>query len=194
MSAGDAQTPGAGAASGDTEGYPVEGGCTCRRVRYRMLSRPLVVHACHCTWCQRETGSAFAMNAMIESDRVLSLGVDPDVVHTPSDSGAGQQIHRCPHCRVAVWSHYAGAGPVVRFVRVGTLDDPDRCPPDVHIFTASRQPWVVLPDGAPAYDEYYDRDEVWRAESLARRAVLLPQIEAYRARLEASEDRPDQAR
>jgi GNAT superfamily N-acetyltransferase len=160
---------------------PLEGGCDCRRVRYRLDAAPLVVHCCHCRWCQRESGAAFALNAMIESDRVTELGVAPQLVDTPSESGAGQQIARCPHCRVAVWSHYAGAGPVTKFVRVGTLDTPDALPPDVHIYTASRQPWVVVPPGMPAFEAYYDREQVWSAASLARRAALLPRIEAHRA-------------
>jgi hypothetical protein len=157
-----------------SEGFePLEGGCTCRAIRYRMTSAPLFVHCCHCRWCQRETGSAFALNAMIESDRVEVLQGAPQVVDTPSNSGKGQRIVRCPTCRVAVWSHYAGAGDKVRFVRVGTLDDPDRLPPDIHIFTASKQPWVVLPPGTPAEPEYYDRKVRWPAESLRRREKLL---------------------
>lgn len=161
--------------------FSAEGGCDCRAVRYRMATRPLVVHCCHCRWCQRETGSAFALNAVIESDRVTELAVAPELVETPSESGAGQQIARCPRCRIAVWSHYAGAGPLTKFVRVGTLDDPDALPPDVHIFTASRQPWVVLPPGVPAFAAYYEADQVWSADSLARRAALLPLIDACRA-------------
>ena len=157
---------------------PLEGGCTCRNVRYRMTSAPLFVHCCHCRWCQRETGASFALNAMIESDRVEILHGEPEVVLTPSNSGKGQRIVRCPICRVAVWSHYAGAGDAVRFVRVGTLDDPDRLPPDIHIFTASKQPWVVLPAGAPAVPEYYDRDEYWPAASLERRRMLLARVRA----------------
>ena len=149
-----------------------EGGCTCRNVRYRMTSAPLIVHACHCRWCQRETGTAFALNAMIEADRVVTLHGDVDVVVTPSHSGKGQKISRCAVCRVAVWSNYAGAGDAARFVRVGSLDEPDRLPPDVHIFTASKQPWVVLPAGTPAVPEYYKAAELWPAESLARRAAL----------------------
>ena len=120
---------------------------------------------------------------MIESERVTLLAGEPDVVDTPSNSGAGQQIARCPKCRIAVWSHYAGAGPVVKFVRVGTLDTPDRLPPDIHIFTATKQPWVVIPAGTPALPEYYDRKDYWPHESLARRQALLPRIEAYRASL-----------
>jgi hypothetical protein len=161
--------------------FPLEGGCDCRQVRYRMESSPLFVHCCHCRWCQRESGASFALNAMIESDRVTLLCGEPDAVDTPSASGAGQQIVRCPRCRVALWSHYAGAGPLVKFVRVGTLDRPDVLPPDIHIFTSSKQPWVVLPPATPAVPEYYDREQHWPAESLARRRSLLPRIEAWKA-------------
>jgi hypothetical protein len=149
-----------------------EGGCTCRRVRYRMTSKPLFVHCCHCRWCQRETGTAFALNAMIEADRVELLAGEPEMVLTPSLSGKGQKIWRCPTCRIAVWSNYAGAGEAVRFVRVGTLDAPDAVPPDIHIFTQSKQPWVVLPEGAPAVPEFYDIRKTWPKESLERRAAL----------------------
>jgi hypothetical protein len=151
---------------------PYEGGCTCRHIRYRMDAKPLFVHCCHCTWCQRETGSAFALNAMIESEHVALLHGDVEVVDTPSASGRGQRISRCPRCRIAVWSNYAGGGDAVRFVRVGTLDEPGRCPPDIHIFTSTRQPWVVLPAGTPAVPEYYKASEVWPPESLARRERL----------------------
>jgi hypothetical protein len=149
-----------------------EGGCTCREVRYRMNSRPMFVNCCHCRWCQRETGSAFVINAMIEADRVTLLSGQPVAIDTPSQSGKGQKIWRCPKCHVAVWSNYAGAGDKVNFVRVGTLDEPDRLPPDIHIFTESKQPWVVLPPGTPVVKEYYKSAEMWPAESLARRAVL----------------------
>jgi hypothetical protein len=161
--------------------YPVEGGCDCRYIRYRLATAPMIVHCCHCRWCQRESGAAFALNAMYEADRVVHLGNEPEVVDTPSASGAGQKIARCPKCRVAVWSHYAGSGTVTKFVRVGTIDDPDMMPPDVHIFTASKQPWVIIPSQVPAFAEYYDRESVWSAEALARRKDLLPKIEAYQA-------------
>lgn len=150
-----------------------DGGCTCRFVRYRMTTQPLFVHCCHCRWCQRETGASFALNAMIEADRVLLLHGEVEVVDTPSASGRGQRISRCPACRIAVWSNYAGAGDAVRFVRVGTLDDPDRLPPDIHIFTASKQPWVVLPPDVPAVAGYYQASGFWPDESLERRSVLL---------------------
>ena len=149
-----------------------DGGCTCRQVRYRLISKPLFVHCCHCYWCQRETGSAFALNAMIEADRVQVLQGEVAVIDTPTQSGKGQWISRCPKCEIAVWSNYAGAGDAVRFVRVGTLDEPARLPPDIHIFTASKQPWVALPQGIPAVAEYYRASERWPAESLERRAAL----------------------
>lgn len=152
----------------DESSARLEGGCTCGAVRYRLASDPLFVHCCHCRWCQRETGSAFVINALIEAERAPLLQGRPQTVDTPSASGRGQQIARCPECRVAVWSHYAGLGEAVRFIRVGTLDDPDRLPPDIHIFTMSKQPWVVIPSGIPVMHEYYDRREHWPAESLER--------------------------
>lgn len=165
--------------------YPLTGGCDCRAVRYHMLTNPLFVHCCHCRWCQRETGAAFALNAMIEADRVeVALG-EPEVIHTPSASGFGQKIARCPTCRVALWSHYAGAGPWLRFVRVGTLDDPDRLPPDIHIFTATKQPWVVLGTDTPIVPEYYEAEQYWPPESLARRGAIQARIDAHRAALKA---------
>jgi hypothetical protein len=158
--------------------FPAEGGCTCRSVRYRLATEPLFVHCCHCRWCQRETGSAFAINALIESNRVDVLSGHPEPVATPSNSGRGQTIARCPHCRIALWSHYAGGGPAFSFVRVGTLDTPDLLPPDIHIFTSSKQRWVVLPKGVPAMPEYYDRNDHWTPESLERRGVLLATLAA----------------
>ena len=160
----------------DSDPFPLEGGCTCRDVRYRMMTRPLFVHCCHCRWCQRETGSAFALNALIETDRVVVLAGNLEVVPTPSQSGKGQRIVRCSKCRVAVWSHYAGGGEAIRFVRVGTLDAPEHVPPDIHIYTSSKQPWVMLPADVPAMPEYYRRSEHWPKESLERRAALLASL------------------
>ncbi|NKB59875.1 MAG: aldehyde-activating protein [Alphaproteobacteria bacterium] len=134
-----------------------------------MTSKPLFVHCCHCRWCQRESGAAFAINAMIESDRVVLLQGMPEIVDTPSESGNGQKFARCPACKVALWSTYTGAGELIRFVRAGTLDDPDRVPPDIHIYTASKQPWIILPSNVPAVEEYYRRSQYWPEDSLARR-------------------------
>jgi hypothetical protein len=145
-----------------------QGGCTCRAVRYVLLDSPLFVHGCHCTWCQRETGSAFAINALIETDRVRVLAGEPELTATPSNSGKGQEVFRCPTCRVALWSHYGAAGRAVSFVRVGTLDEPNRCPPDIHIFTATKLDWVRLPEGVPVVAEYYRRSAYWPSASVQR--------------------------
>ena len=157
----------------DEEDFSAQGGCACGAVRYRMTSRPMFVNCCHCRCCQRESGASFALNAIIEADRVVLLSGSPEAVNTPSESGKGQKIARCPSCRVALWSNYAGAGDAIRFIRVGTLDEPDRLPPDMHIYTASKQPWVVLPPGTPAAEGFYERDAVWPQESLARRRAVV---------------------
>jgi hypothetical protein len=156
-----------------TARFPVEGGCTCRFVRYRMLTKPMFVNCCHCTWCQRETGSAFVMNAIIETERVKILSGAPQMIVTPSASGKGHRIMRCPKCHVAVWSHYSGSGLKVAFVRVGALDRPELCPPGAHIFTSTKQPWVTLSDEVPVRRAYYERQKLWPADSLLRRAALM---------------------
>ena len=150
----------------------MEGGCGCGNIRYRLAGRPLVVHACHCSWCQRETGTAHALNALYEADRVVHTAGEPEIIDTPSASGRGQKIARCPTCKVAVWSNYPQAGAAVRFVRVGTLDEPDRCPPDIHIFTSSKLRWVTLPPDARSVPQFYDLNAVWSPESLERRRLM----------------------
>ena len=152
-----------------------EGGCDCGKVRYRLASAPYVVHCCHCRWCQRESGAAFALNALIEADRVELLGDMPERIDTPTESGRGQAIMRCPSCRIAVWSHFGLLGEKASFIRVGTLDNPNLCPPDVHIYTASKQPWVIIPDGAEQFAEFYPGKEVVRiygAANAARMKIL----------------------
>jgi len=147
---------------------PMDGGCTCGTVRYRLNARPLFVHCCHCTWCQRETGSAFAVNALIEAASVQLLKEEPEQVMLPSASGKGQAVFRCPSCRIALWSNYAEAGPKVNFIRAGTLDQTSRVRPDIHIFTSTKQPWVVLPGDVPAVEEFYEISAYWPAHSIER--------------------------
>ena len=143
-----------------------EGGCACGAVRYRLAAEPMFVHCCHCLNCQRQTGSAFVINLLIEADRVEVVAGTPQPVDAPRDDGSVQRIFRCPHCQVAVFSEYGR--PEVRFVRAGTLDDPADVRPDVHIFTRSKVPWVILPEDAPRFDVYYDSKQLWPAESLRR--------------------------
>ena len=150
----------------------LEGGCSCGAVRYRLKTGPMFVHCCHCRDCQRQTGSAFAINAIIETDRIELLSGSPLPVTMPTDSGRPHDIHRCPACLTAVWSDY-GRRPALRFVRVGSLDDPAALTPDVHIFTRSKLPWVGLPEGAAAFEVYYDMKTQWPPESQERRRAIL---------------------
>lgn len=139
-----------------------DGRCACGEVRYRLSDRPIAVHCCHCRDCQRETGSAFVINGLVETPHVDVIEGRPEAVLTPSASGKGQTIVRCPTCHVALWSHYGGMGDKAAFVRVGTLEDPDACPPQVHIFTRSKQPWFELPANAAAFEVFYSRDDLER--------------------------------
>jgi hypothetical protein len=148
-----------------------DGGCSCGAVRYRLASDPLFTHCCHCLNCQRQTGSAFVVNLLIEADRVELLAGDPHPVEVPRDDGSTQRIFRCPSCQVAVFSHYGHPG--VRFVRGGTLDDPSAIAPDVHIFTRSKLGWVTLPDSVPAFEVYYDSKALWPPASLLRLQMVM---------------------
>ncbi|MGH3010857.1 MAG: GFA family protein [Acidimicrobiia bacterium] len=151
---------------------PYEGGCACGEVRYRLTSDPLITHCCHCLNCQRQTGSAFVINLLIEADRVELLAGDPQPVDVPRDDGSTQRIFRCPTCQVAVFSLYGN--PAVRFVRGGTLDQPSSVVPDVHIFTRSKLAWIELPDSAPAFEVYYDSKALWPPASLERLEAIVP--------------------
>ncbi len=145
-----------------------QGGCGCGHIRYEFSIKPMIVHCCHCTFCQRETGAAFAVNALVESSAVVISGEQPILVDTPSESGNGQKIARCPECQMAVWSHYRGFGESVSFIRVGTLDDTTQTPPDVHIYVKSKQPWFQLPANAPNFEKFYDVKQTWSDESMLR--------------------------
>jgi hypothetical protein len=161
-------------ANGRPDGRPcaaLEGGCACGKARYRLASKPMFVHCCHCRDCQRQTGSAFVINALIEADRVEMLSGETEAVVVPTDSGRPHIIHRCLDCKIALWSHYGGRREV-SFIRVGTLDEPSQLPPDVHIYTRSKLPWIALPAGVPAFAAYYDPKALWPPESLARRKAM----------------------
>lgn len=148
---------------------PTEGGCPCRTIRYRLEQAPLVVHCCHCTWCQKETGSAFGLNAMIEAKHVSLISSEQPVLNlAPSPSGKGQNMARCPKCQFVIWSNYGGELDAVRFVRTGTLDEPQKAPPSLHIFTSTKQPWITLDDSIPIKEEYYKKEEIWSKASLER--------------------------
>lgn len=155
----------------------LDGGCDCRNIRYRLQRKPLIVHCCHCRVCQRQTGSAFVLNALVETDALDAIKGATEIVDMQTPSGAGQRIHRCPRCWIAVWSHYLRLGPQVAFVRVGTMDDPNRCPPDVHIYASWKQPWLELPSESVVVPEFYRRSECWSKASLERLALLSSNVE-----------------
>ncbi len=151
---------------------PREGGCACGAVRYRLSSEPMFVNCCHCVNCQRQTGSAFVINLLIEAERLEILAGTPVPIDVPRDAGTVQRIFRCPHCQVAVFSEYGR--PELRYVRAGTLDEPTRVTPDAHIYTRSKVGWLAVPPATPAFEEDYDTDELWPAESLRRLEAVLP--------------------
>jgi hypothetical protein len=149
----------------------LEGGCACGAIRYRLGSDPLFIHCCHCLNCQRQTGSAFVINLMIEATFVEMVAGAPQPVDVPRDDGSTQRIFRCPTCQVAVFSEYGR--PEVRYVRAGTLDRPSTVTPDVHIFTKSKVSWVTIPESTPAFEVYYDMKELWPRASLERLTAIL---------------------
>ncbi len=157
------------------------GHCDCKKIKYELLARPMFVNCCNCSWCQRETGSAFVINGVIESKNIKHHGAQPQTKTIPSNSGKGQIIHFCPDCKVTLYSNYAGAGPFLSFVRIGTLENPSECPPNAIIFTKSKQDWVCYPDNIPQFEEYYDMKALYPAESWARRMALKPEIDEWKA-------------
>lgn len=146
----------------------MRGSCTCGATSFEMTRDPIVTHACHCTWCQRENGSAFALHAYVETSAVELLSGKIEEQILPTNSGLGQIVARCAHCGTTLWSHFANSGRALAFVRVGTFDEPGAYPPDIHIFVESKQPWVVLPDDARAFKGFYEPKYEWSAEALAR--------------------------
>ena len=152
------------------------GGCLCEEVRYRLNASPYFVHCCHCRDCQKLSGSAFAINAMVEATNVVLLQGTTETIKVPTPSGIGQLVVRCSTCKTAVWSHYGIAKEKICFIRAGTLDDPDQIEPDIHIYTQSKLPWVTLPDDKPAVEEFYEYEDLWPTESLARRNAVLKEL------------------
>jgi hypothetical protein len=158
----------------------LKGGCSCGQVRYQLLDKPIRVHCCHCTDCQRHTGSAFVLNAIIETSAIKMLRGKLLAVPVPRAFGP-HDIYRCPKCKVALWSDY-GHRPQIRFVRVGTLDDPSAIRPDIHIYTETKMPWLKLPKNTPTFREYYDRKKVWPLKSQQRLKKALAVVKQSQSR------------
>jgi hypothetical protein len=131
----------------------LQGGCTCGLVRYRLKKKPITVNACHCRFCQRLSGSAFALNAMIETEYVEMIGKgEPELIHIPTDLSERTRAWRCPTCSVLLFNDHMLMNENIRFVRVGTLEEGERLPPDAHYFVSRKHPWIVVPDNVPAFD------------------------------------------
>lgn len=166
-----------------TSNEVLAGGCDCGQSRYQLTGRPMFVNCCHCRWCQRETGSAFALNAMYESHLFKLTNPDSSLETTtlPTQSGKPQRLYRCPSCKVVLYSLYGDNGDYIRFVKVSTLENPDVLPPGAHIFTMSKQPWLNLEDGAPQFEEFYKRPGLWSKESLERIGAVVATMKKDRA-------------
>jgi hypothetical protein len=149
-----------------------EGGCSCGTIRYQMKRDPMFVHCCHCTFCQRESGTSYGLNVLIETSQVELLQGQLERIELESNSGKGQSVFRCPNCQIAVWSHYGAGGELLSFVRVGTMDDAASIAPSIHIYTSTKQPWVTLSDDVPRVPEYYRAKEHWSPEALERARAM----------------------
>ena len=152
----------------------LEGGCGCGAVRYRLNDQPFIVHNCHCSLCQRQTGTSSVVNAFIESDRLRLLSGDLTDHEFTTGSGGIQTLVRCAKCGTHLWSYYPRLGRKVASVRVGTLDDPSATPPDVAIFVANKPPWSPVPEGIPQFEAFYNNPaEVYSESSMARLKAVL---------------------
>lgn len=146
----------------------MQGGCNCRYVRFRLMSAPIFVNGCHCRVCQRETGSALAINVMIEADRVEIVNDgEPEIVVTQSGTMVTRSA-RCPRCGVGLWGTHPDFGDAIRFVRGGTLDE--RVMPDAHFFTVTCHPLVQVPDDVPSFPGLPMPDDppLWNEEAQGR--------------------------
>ena len=145
------------------------GRCACGSVEFVITDEPLFVNVCHCHRCQRESGSPFACNVLIEADRLELRSGAVAPIRVPTDSGRAHDIHRCTACGAPMWSIYERLSPI-RFIRVGNFDLESRAAlrPKAQIFTQSKLPWVVMPESLPAFDGFYDIKELWPQASIAR--------------------------
>lgn len=128
-----------------------DGGCQCGRVRYRVRGEPLSLAVCHCTLCQRQSGSAFGMSLMVPAESFELLSGELASFTVTCDSGRTKECAFCPACGTRI--HHRGAlDPSVVSLKPGTLDDPSGLVPGLHIWTRSRQAWVPIPEGVPCFE------------------------------------------
>jgi hypothetical protein len=127
-----------------------EGGCHCGASRYHCTSEPELTFYCHCRDCQRTTGSPYSMELMVADDGFEIEGSLSSYVVT-GDSGKPVTRWFCSACGSGIYLESA-ADPGYVFLKVGSLDDASWVKPDVHIYTAAKQPWTHISDGLPEYE------------------------------------------
>jgi len=131
--------------------HPCDGGCACGDIRYRLLDDPLEVHACHCTDCQRLTGSAFVLSMSIQRSSLERLRGEPARFDFENPEGIRKRNYLCPRCGSRLWGEPARF-PEIFSLRPSTLDDASWWEPTAHIWLASAQPWVSIPESVLRYD------------------------------------------
>lgn len=143
-----------------------QGRCLCGEISYQIIDKPLFTHACHCTDCQKVTGSAFGLSMFILRQDFQMLSGTPTVAHPPQQYGVAA-IYACGDCGCAIYRTHSYLDKFV-FPFPGTFDDTTWVKPQAHIYTRSKQPWVQLADDEPAFEKQYKRDDVWPEASLKR--------------------------
>jgi hypothetical protein len=137
------------------------GGCQCGAVRYRIAGERLVVYACHCRDCQRQTASAFALSIPVRASAFAVQG-RLDRWSRTADSGATTDCFFCPACGTRIY-HASSRSPDRVTVKGGTLDETADLTPVAHLWMSRKQPWLPLPTGVPMFDTQPDDLAGWRA-------------------------------
>jgi hypothetical protein len=136
-----------------------EGGCVCGAVRYVTRGDPLRVTVCHCTWCQRRTGTAFSVEPVFNDDQVeVRGGPRTRYRHVSDESGRWLELEFCPTCGTNIGLTLQWR-PGVTIIDAGTFDDPSWIRSDHHrfrhIFLRSARDWSIVPRNAEKYQAHY---------------------------------------
>ena len=140
----------------------------CRPCSTNRCGEPIFVNNCHCSQCQKQTGSTSVVNMFYEAEYLTQLSGDTSRHVVKAGSGGDHVIVRCAQCGTAMWSHYPRLGEFAAGIRAGTLDDPASVTPDAAIYVSERMPWVTLPEGIPAFETQYSPAELLPPERFER--------------------------
>ena len=142
------------------------GGCICGQVKYQIIDKPLFTQACHCKDCKVLTGSSYVVNSSILENTLIVEG-EVSSTELKAGSGASYKTYFCTKCGNYVYADYDSA--VGRLtVRTKTLDNSEKFPPQVHIFTKDKDPWLNLSEDVICFKEMYDQKKTWPEDSLNR--------------------------